>query len=62
MYKGKKWCFCAANKKLYVMLVGRKKEAVLRKLRKIAESMKSPMNSADATNYMRRNLEAAKKM
>ncbi len=62
MYKGKKWCFCAANKKLYVMLVGRKKEAVLRKLRKIAESMKSPMNSADAANYMRRNLEAAKKM
>ncbi len=62
MYKGKKWCFCAANKKLYVMLVGRKKEAVLRKLRKIAESMKSPMNSADAANNMRRNLEAAKKM
>ena len=33
MYKGKKWCFCAANKKLYVMLVGRKKEqSTLRKL------------------------------
>ncbi len=29
----------------------------MRKLRKIAESMKSPMNSADAANYMRRNLE-----
>ena len=38
------------------------KEAVMRKLRKIAESMKSPMNSADAANYMKRNLEAAKKM
>ena len=33
------------------------KEAVERKLRKIAESMKSPMNSIDAANYMRRNLE-----
>ena len=62
MYKGKKCIVCAANKKLYVMLVGRKKEAVMRKLRKIAESMKSPMNSADAANNMRRNLEAAKKM
>ena len=40
MYKGKKCIVCAANKKLYVMLVGRKKEAVMRKLRKIAESMK----------------------
>lgn len=34
----------------------------LRKLRKIAESMKSPMNSAEAANYMKRNFEAAKKM
>ena len=31
------------------------KEAVERKLRKIAESMKSPMNSVDAANYMKRN-------
>lgn len=38
------------------------KEAVERKLRKIAESMKSPMNSVDAANYMRRNLEMAIKM
>ena len=38
------------------------KEAVLRKLRKIAESVKSPMNAADAADYMKRNLEAAKKM
>ena len=38
------------------------KEAVERKLRKIAESMKSPMNSIDAANYMRRNLEKAKLM
>lgn len=38
------------------------KEAILRKLRKIAESMKSPMNSADAADYMKRNYETAKKM
>ena len=38
------------------------KEAVLRKLRKIAESMKSPMSSEDAANYMKRNFEAAKKI
>ena len=38
------------------------KEAVERKLRKIAESMKSPMNSVDFANYMRRNLEMAIKM
>jgi len=36
--------------------------AILRKLRKIAESMKSPMNSAEAANYMKRNFEVAKKM
>jgi len=38
------------------------KEAVMRKLRKIAESMKSPMNSVDAANYMKQNLEIAMKM
>ena len=38
------------------------KEAVLRKLRKIAESLKSPMDSAEAAKYMKRNYEAAKKM
>ena len=38
------------------------KEAVERKLRKIAESMKSPMNSVDFANYMRQNLEMAIKM
>ena len=38
------------------------KEAVEMKLRKIAESMKSPMNSVDYANYMRRNLEMAIKM
>ena len=38
------------------------KEAVERKLRKIAESMKSPMNSFDAANYMKRNFEMAKGM
>ena len=36
------------------------KEAVERKLRKIEESMKSPMNSVDAANYMKRNFELAK--
>ena len=38
------------------------KEAVLRKLRKIEESLKSPMNSEEAANYMKRNFEVAKKM
>ena len=38
------------------------KEAVERKLRKIEESMKSPMNSLDAANYMKHNLEIAKQM
>ena len=38
------------------------KEAVERKLRKIEESAKSPMNSVDAVNYMKRNFEMAKKM
>lgn len=38
------------------------KEAVERKQQKIAESVKSPMNSVDAANYMRRNLEMAKEM
>ena len=38
------------------------KESMERKLRKIEESMRSPMNSIDAANYMRRNLELAKQM
>lgn len=38
------------------------KEAVMRKLRKIAESMKSPMNSKDFADYMRRNYEMAQAM
>ena len=38
------------------------KEAVERKLRKIEESMKFPMNSLDAANYMKRNFEMAKAM
>ena len=36
------------------------REAVERKLRKTEESMKSPMNSVDAANYMKRNFEMAK--
>ena len=38
------------------------KEAMERKLHKIEESMKSPMNSVDAANYMKRNFEMAKKL
>ena len=38
------------------------KEAVERKLRKIEEFKKSPMNSKDFADYMRRNLETAKAM
>ena len=38
------------------------KEAVERKLRKIEESMKSPMDSVEASNYMKRNFEMAKAM
>ena len=38
------------------------KEAVERKLRKIEESMKSPMDSVEAANYMKRNFEIAKAM
>ena len=38
------------------------KEAVERKLQKIAESMKSPMNSRDFADYMRRNYEKAIQM
>ena len=38
------------------------KEAVTRKLRKIEESMKSPMDSVEAANYMKRNFEMAKTM
>ncbi len=38
------------------------KEAVERKLRKIAESAISPMSSIDAANYMKRNFELAQTM
>lgn len=38
------------------------KEAVERKLRKIEESLKSPLNSVEAANYMKRNFEMAKNM
>ena len=38
------------------------KEATERKLKKIAESLKSPMNSVEAANYMKRNFEKAKTM
>lgn len=38
------------------------KDAVKRKRRKIEESLKSPMNSVDAANYMKSNFEKAKKM
>ena len=38
------------------------KEAAERKMKKISESRKSPMNSQDAANYMKRNLELAKAM
>ena len=31
-------------------------------MKKIAESMKSPINSFDAANYMKRNFERAKAM
>ncbi len=35
------------------------KEATERKMRKIEESMQSPMNSEDFANYMRHNMELA---
>ena len=38
------------------------KEVTERKMRKIAESKQSPMNSIDAANYMKRNLEMANHM
>ncbi|MBR1800036.1 MAG: hypothetical protein IJ767_00865 [Bacteroidaceae bacterium] len=38
------------------------KEATERKLRKIAESQKSPMSSEDFANYMRHNMELAASM
>ena len=38
------------------------KEAVERKLQKIEESMKFPMNSLDAANYMKHNFEMGKNM
>ena len=38
------------------------KESAERKMRKIAESMKSPMNSTAAAAYMKANFEKAKSM
>ena len=38
------------------------KEAMERTMQKIEESEKSPMNSKDFAEYMRRNLEIAKQM
>ena len=38
------------------------KESSERKLKKIAESMKSPMSSIDAAAYMMTNFEKAKRM
>ena len=38
------------------------KEAMERTIKKIVEFKKSPMNSKDFANYMRRNLEMAKEM
>ena len=38
------------------------KEAMERTMKKIAEFKKSPMNSKDFADYMRRNLETAKQM
>ena len=38
------------------------KESVERKLKKIAESKKSPMSSIDAAAYMMANFERAKRM
>lgn len=38
------------------------KEVTERKMRKIAASLKSPMNSRDFAEYMKRNLALAKQM
>ncbi len=38
------------------------KETSERKMRKIEESKRSPMNSVDAANYMKRNVEIASRM
>ena len=38
------------------------KEVTERKMRKIAASQRSPMNSNDFANYMKHNLELAKQM
>ena len=38
------------------------KEVMERTMRKILEFKKSPMNSVDAANYMKRNFEMAKAM
>ena len=37
-------------------------EVTERKMRKIAESKQSPMNSVDAANYMKHNVEIANRM
>lgn len=37
-------------------------EVTKRKMRKIAESQKSPMSSSDFAEYMKRNLALAKQM
>ena len=38
------------------------KEVTERKMRKIAASLKTPMNSSDFAEYMKRNLALAKQM
>ena len=38
------------------------KEAMERTMKKLAESKKSPMNSKDFADYMKRNFEIAKTM
>ena len=38
------------------------KESAERKMRKIEESKQSPMKSADAAMYMKRNMELASRM
>ena len=38
------------------------KEVTDRKMRKIAVSQQSPMNSSDFAQYMKRNMEIAKQM
>ena len=38
------------------------RESTERKIRKMEDWMKSPMNSVDAANYMKKNFEMAKNM